>query len=215
MGRSPKRQQRNPEVTRKRILEAAQSEFARKGYDGARLRDVAEGAGVHHALLHHYFGDKEGLFRAVVHRAFERISARTVTLLKSSSPTDDVVERYVRTLVDFHAESPELLRLLHFAQLDEGSPAYDACDEVMREMVHPVLELMGKAVERAQRAGEVRSDIDARRIVALSVGAVSLVFQEERFFSGYLGEDVRSDAGREAQTQACVAFLRRAIAPAS
>ena len=60
------RKERNALETKRRILEAAESEFAAKGFDGARLGTIARAAAVQQALIHHYFGDKEGLHGEVV-----------------------------------------------------------------------------------------------------------------------------------------------------
>ena len=47
------------------ILEAAEREFLKKGYDGARTTSIAKAAGVTHAMLHYYFRTKEKMFQAV------------------------------------------------------------------------------------------------------------------------------------------------------
>jgi AcrR family transcriptional regulator len=57
-GRRPGRQD-----TRDAILAAARDAFAEKGYDGASIRYIATSAGVDPALVHHYFGTKDQLFR--------------------------------------------------------------------------------------------------------------------------------------------------------
>src|SRR5882672_10936080 len=59
----PPRRERNAAETRQRILRSAEVEFAKKGYDGARLGQIARTAEVQQALIHHYFQDKEGLYR--------------------------------------------------------------------------------------------------------------------------------------------------------
>src|SRR4051794_30056411 len=60
------RRERNAAATQKRLLDAAESEFAARGFAGARLREIADTAGVQPALIHHYFVDKQGLYRAVL-----------------------------------------------------------------------------------------------------------------------------------------------------
>lgn len=55
-----------PSTTRRRLVEAAEQEFARHGYAGASTRSVARTVGVSHTLVNYYFGDKEGLFNAVL-----------------------------------------------------------------------------------------------------------------------------------------------------
>lgn len=52
--------------TREAILEAARRSFAAHGYDGATIRGIAAGAGVNPALVHHFYGTKEGLFAAAM-----------------------------------------------------------------------------------------------------------------------------------------------------
>jgi AcrR family transcriptional regulator len=60
---------RDADATRKAILASAKIHFARSGYEGAYLRDIAVDAGVDAALINRYFGCKEGLFAEVLKRA--------------------------------------------------------------------------------------------------------------------------------------------------
>ena len=48
------------------ILEAAEREFLKKGFDGARTTSIAAAAGVTHAMLHYYFRTKEQLFERIL-----------------------------------------------------------------------------------------------------------------------------------------------------
>ncbi|MFW5876048.1 MAG: TetR/AcrR family transcriptional regulator [Myxococcota bacterium] len=201
------RRERNAEETKARILEAATGEFARKGYDGARLRDVAETAGVHHALLHHYYGDKEGLFRAVVERAFESASSRAFEALRSTRDVYELAERYVDTIVDFYADNPSLVQILHFAYLDEGSPAYAQCEEIGQRISMPLLEETAKQLRRAQKRGVVRDDIAAERLVVLGMGTAAYVFHEAKFFAAFMGQDVREPEALAAHKKAVLALL--------
>jgi AcrR family transcriptional regulator len=59
---------RNPERTRERILSAALQEFAANGFAGARVDAIARRAAINKRMLYHYFGNKEHLFREVLHR---------------------------------------------------------------------------------------------------------------------------------------------------
>jgi len=58
--------QRDPAAARRRILMAAAVEFAGRGYAGARVDRLAATARVNKRMLYHYFGDKQGLYRAVL-----------------------------------------------------------------------------------------------------------------------------------------------------
>lgn len=61
----------NAEQTRRKILVAASALFADNGYEGASVRQIASGAGVSLGMIRHYFGSKEGLYRACIGTAFE------------------------------------------------------------------------------------------------------------------------------------------------
>jgi len=66
MPRRPTKSSRDPERTRCRILAAALHEFARHGFAGARVDAIARRSGTNKRMLYHYFGDKGGLFSAVL-----------------------------------------------------------------------------------------------------------------------------------------------------
>src|ERR1700749_2298693 len=66
--RAPRK--RDAEATRTAILEAAKGHFAKSGYDGAFLRDIAADAGVDAALITRFFGGKDGLVQAALKDSF-------------------------------------------------------------------------------------------------------------------------------------------------
>lgn len=95
-GRRPGRPPAGGADTRERILDAASALFASGGFDGTSTRTVATAAGVNVATLAWHFGDKQGLYEAVVARVYERLLAVELaldTLPPGSGPR-------VRVLVD-------------------------------------------------------------------------------------------------------------------
>src|SRR5262249_48799071 len=73
-------ERRDPEGTRKDILEIATEEFADKGFSGARVDDIAARTQTSKRMIYYYFGDKEGLFVAVLEQAYGRIRQIESTL---------------------------------------------------------------------------------------------------------------------------------------
>jgi AcrR family transcriptional regulator len=69
---TPARRPRDSAATRETILNAGREVFAQLGYDRAGTREIAAAAGVDARLIGRYFGSKEGLFTAVIDRAFEK-----------------------------------------------------------------------------------------------------------------------------------------------
>jgi AcrR family transcriptional regulator len=116
-----------PSTTRAAILEAARRRFAAAGYDATALRAIAGDAGVDPGVLLHFFGSKEGLFRAVVGWPFD--PARVVEPELIRPGREGVGARLARTFFGYwedpttgaalsalmrsamtHAESAALLR---------------------------------------------------------------------------------------------------------
>ena len=72
----PRRTRLEPDARRQLLLEAATAVFARLGYEGARMDDIAEEAGVAKGLLYRHFDSKEELFRALMDQRGNEFSAR-------------------------------------------------------------------------------------------------------------------------------------------
>ena len=81
---------------RAKIIDAARTAFAERGYDGATIRSIAGAAGVDPALIHHYFDNKEGLFAEVVQ--FPVAPNELVAGVLSAGP-GQVGERLARTFL--------------------------------------------------------------------------------------------------------------------
>ena len=74
---------RNAAATRKAILASARRNFARAGYDGVGVREIAQGAGVTAMLINRYFGSKERLFAEVAAETMATPSILTRQILTS------------------------------------------------------------------------------------------------------------------------------------
>ncbi|WP_329076800.1 TetR family transcriptional regulator [Streptomyces niveus] len=81
---------------RERIMEAARTEFAERGYDKTSVRGIAKVAGVDPALVHHYFGTKEEVFGAAIEVSFE--PALVIPTLLTGG-TDGIGERLARYFI--------------------------------------------------------------------------------------------------------------------
>ena len=87
---APQERQRDPERTRKLILDAASTEFSLHGYAGARVRAIAARAGVNEQLISYYFNGKEGLYQALA-RQWQQ---RRRELIPPGTPLPEQLRRY-------------------------------------------------------------------------------------------------------------------------
>ncbi|MFJ8225556.1 TetR/AcrR family transcriptional regulator [Streptomyces griseus] len=114
---------------RTRILAAARTEFAERGYDKTSIRGIARAAGVDGALVHHYFGTKDEVFAAAVEVTFEPALVVHTVL---GGPPEGLGERLARFFLsvweDPATRSP-LLAILRSAL------THEAAAKVLREFV--------------------------------------------------------------------------------
>ena len=107
------------------ILEAAEREFLKKGYDGARTISIAKAAGVTHAMLHYYFRTKEQLFERFIDKKMSEVVPLLTHLFGNSDlPLVERIEKTISVHFDFVATNPDLPRFL----INEILPYKERCD---------------------------------------------------------------------------------------
>jgi AcrR family transcriptional regulator len=87
---------RNATVTRESILASARRAFARAGYDGVGVREIARGAGVTAMLINRYFGSKEQLFAEVVAQTMKAPSILTREIVTSANPGTEIAAALIK-----------------------------------------------------------------------------------------------------------------------
>ena len=91
----------NPQQgTEEKILEAAKKVFHRKGFEGARMQEIADEAGINKALLHYYFRSKDNLFEAVFRDAFFQLMGHAKTVFFSDKPLKEKIQSFLTHYLD-------------------------------------------------------------------------------------------------------------------
>jgi AcrR family transcriptional regulator len=148
--------------TREAILDAARRAFAEQGYDRATIRGVAAAAGVDPALVHHYFGTKQGLFVAVVEFPVNPVDAITALLDGESRPTSGAIVTTFLTVWDEAGDRSPLMALLRSALSDERAAA------MLREFL--TTEIFSRLAERLDAPDAVlRASLVASQLFGLAV----------------------------------------------
>src|SRR5580693_7171619 len=184
------KRERNAAATRARILDAGEREFAARGFAGARLREIAVTAGVQPALIHHYFTDKQGLYRAVLDRALLPTSTASWTLLGSQKDLEDLLAGFIEMLLRFYAVNKNLLAILRHEALSGSSVLV----ELTKERTLPIIEALSRFLEEKQAAGEVRDDVPAHEIIVAGMSMVVYPFVEEGMFQVVMPSVLLRDA---------------------
>jgi len=90
------------------ILNAAKEVFFKKGYDGARMQEIADEAGMNKALLHYYFRSKDKLFEAIFNDAFQRFVPKMVEKMISNISFEEKIEAFVDNYITVIMEVPQI-----------------------------------------------------------------------------------------------------------
>jgi len=98
--------------SRDKILDAAEDLFARRGFAGIGMREVAEAAGLGKSSLFHHFKSKVELYAAVVARILDHIDVRLTAALAAGGDPLARFDRWLDTLIDTLAEHSTYARLL-------------------------------------------------------------------------------------------------------
>ena len=156
--------------TREMILDGALAEFSEKGFDGARIDEIALRAGVNKNLLYHHYGSKDGLFTALLERTYDTIRRRQKDLqLRGMDPVEGM-----RKLVIFTGriwvQFPEFLRLLQSENLNSGRHVRTSTE--IPKMYNPLLNTISELLERGAQAGVFRKDVD-RIDLYISISALT------------------------------------------
>jgi len=152
-----------------RIVAAAREEFARRGFAGARVEQIARRAGVNKQLLFYYFHSKRGLFQAVLAQSAGELES---ALAELAAPSGGPLERLRLTLgaqFEFLARHPEIVALL-----GQGTRSGSGGGAAFAPAINRLVVLLAEG----QGLGQVRDDLDphltAAQALILMVGYLSM-----------------------------------------
>lgn len=164
------------------ILDAAELLFARRGFRSTTIKAIAGEAGVNTALLYYYFPDKQGLYHAVLERAFGGLIGEGEDRLSDEQDPEQAVRAFVALQASYFGRHPNRPHLFVRELLDHG--AEHAAGQLTR-LAATLFRRLCEIIERGQAAGQFRSDLDPRR-AAISIISQVAWFQVARPAIGIL-----------------------------
>jgi AcrR family transcriptional regulator len=153
----PRRQRpRDPEATRRGILDAAMVEFSDHGLSGARVDAIAARTHTTVRMIYYYFGSKEALYVAVLEQAYAAMRAAEQDLHLDACTPVEAIGRLVGFIFDYHEADPRFARLvtienIHRAQHISRSATIQTLNET-------VIDALARLLARGQADGVFRLD---------------------------------------------------------
>jgi AcrR family transcriptional regulator len=189
---------RDPERTRAAILAAATEEFTANGLSGARVDAIASRARVNKRMIYHYFGDKEGLYLAVLEATYEQIRAAELELHLTDRDPVDGMRELVRFTWGYFLAHPEFLSLLGTENLHKA--AYLKRSQRIRDLHSPLVGMISSLLARGEKARLFRAGVDPVELY-ITIAALGFFYLSNRHtLSTIFGRDLsgpKSLAARE------------------
>ncbi len=129
------------------ILDAVTGVFAEKGYNGARVDELAKAAGVNKATLYYQIGDKEALYHAVLEREFHQIADTIEQAVLASSDCEEQIRNFISTFAACISESGHIAQLMLREIVSGGSHLPDTALAQMGRVLSLLTNALQQGVE--------------------------------------------------------------------
>ena len=192
-----------PPSSRDKILDVAEVLFARRGFEGVGMREVAEAAGLGKSSLFHHFRSKAQLYLAVLERLLAQIDEQLQAALAAAAPPADRLDRWTDALMDALAEREPAARLLLRGLFEDDAfdaeawPEGQGAERRLESILQGILALLREGTE----AGAFRAASGPHTVQTL-IGATVYHFASGEFGEGLLGGSLLSaDAVRRRKAE--------------
>src|SRR5207302_8143257 len=142
--------------TRERILAAATEVFARYGFHGARVADIADQAGIAYGLVYHYFDNKDDILGAIFSERWSQYVSYIDEVGRMQMPFQEKMQRLVRFWVEIYRREPDLMTIM----INDISRSYEFLESHDISTVLVAFDAIETIISAARDSGEVAEDID-------------------------------------------------------
>jgi TetR/AcrR family transcriptional regulator, fatty acid metabolism regulator protein len=156
---------------RRVILDAAVRVFARQGFHTCRVSDIADEAGVAYGLVYHYFQSKDQVLDTLFLERWDVLLDAIRETDARSIPADEKLHAIAGFVIESYRHDPDLMKVI----IIEVTRAANSFGAAHIGKISEAYGLIAGVVEKAQAAGEFRSEIPAEFAVMAFYGALEQV----------------------------------------
>jgi AcrR family transcriptional regulator len=171
---------------REALLEVAGQLFSERGVNEVSLRELARAAGVTPAMVHYYFGDKQGLYEALLERALSRVLARVREIVAADREDLDEIADVLRVVVGA-LSSERWIPSLIIREVIADTGRFR--ERFIREFASQIARIVPEVLGRELAAGRVRQDLDLPLAFVSLIGMTAWPFAARPVLERVLGLD--------------------------
>jgi AcrR family transcriptional regulator len=191
----PVERRRDAERTRAEILTEATAEFADRGYDGARVDEIAARTSTTKRMIYYYFGGKRQLYVASLESAYARIREAEQQVNVDHLAAADAIRRIAEVTFDHHEANPDFIRLVSIENIHRAEHIA-RLPELVRINTPAVL-LLDRILARGRETGEFRTDIDAIDVHLMISAFCFFRVANQHTFGAIFGRDLLAPERRD------------------
>ena len=199
----------DPARTMAGILEVATKEFAEKGLSGARIDEIAAATKTSKRMIYYYFGNKEGLYVAVLEESYRRMRAIEAAQHLQDLAPEAALRKLVEFTFDHHQGNPDYIRLVMNENMERG--VYLAQSKTIRELNVPAIQAIRQLYDRGVSEGVFRPGLDPIDIHA-SISALTFFnVSNQHTFGLIFKHDGQTPAALAARCHSVVELIVRFV----
>lgn len=195
------------------LLKAAQKLFARMGFAGASVKQIADTAGVNVSLVSYHFGGKEGLYKACLETEIEDLTKFFDQFIASFSSYEEYklkLKLFVDTIVTRGLENSEVTCIIN--RDIEMDPIDPHVFEIFKKTIVPLFEKLIVFIKKGQDAGYLRKDIEANQICVLFMGGLKHATRTDIMRKKLFGVSLRDPKEKDALVHTAIEMFFNGMA---
>lgn len=137
------------------ILEAARKVFARRGFNGASVEEIANEAGVAKGTLYLYYDSKNEIYWAALEHELRALCDELRAEVRAATAFRDKIRAFIATKLSYFEDHRDFFRIYH-AEFGSAVAHYSEAHKDFRELYLEQVDILKQAAEQALRRGEIR-----------------------------------------------------------
>jgi AcrR family transcriptional regulator len=198
------------QATRASLLKAAIKIFAQYGLDGGSVDKISKAAKSHDRMIYYYFGNKEGLFVAVIEETYRRFNVAESKLKLDLLDPLRSLEKIVQFILRYYRDHPEFVTLLNIENLHKGKHIGQSS---FRDYSSKAIGVIDQVLVTGAQTGVFSSQLRARDLYMM-IAALGYFYQSNRYtLSAFLGENLEAKAAFDQWESFVISTVLKTIAP--
>src|ERR1700761_5679566 len=186
---------RDAERTKSELLAVATEEFARRGFSGARVDEIAARTRTTKRMIYYYYGGKEQLYTAVLEKAYGEIRAAEQAVDVANMDPVAAIRRLAELTFDHHEAHPSFVRLVSIENTHDA--VHIARSPTLSNLAAPALDVIGQILDAGRQSGAFTAQVDPLDVHMLISSFCIFRIANRHTFGALFGRDLVDPALRE------------------